>query len=70
MNVTETQDARPRFLFVHSVAHRLNVSRRTVRWWARSGRLRARRRGLKLWAFDVADVEAFAALRRFRGEAP
>jgi excisionase family DNA binding protein len=47
-------------LHVRQVAARLNVSERTVRWYAQTGQLRARRAGAKLWAFDDADVRAFA----------
>lgn len=55
-------------MFVHIVAERLGVSRRTVRWWAETGQLSGFRVGLKLWAFRREDVEAFAA-RRAAGKA-
>jgi excisionase family DNA binding protein len=50
-------------LLVHHVARQLNVSRRTVRWWARAGRLKAFRLRVKVWAFRREDVASFAAAR-------
>jgi hypothetical protein len=44
-------------LLAHIVARRLGVSPRTVRWWAETDRIRARRRGVKLWEFAEPDVE-------------
>lgn len=53
-------------LLVHHVARRLEVSRRTVRWWSATGRLPGYRLGVKVWAFRRADVSAFAASRPSR----
>jgi predicted site-specific integrase-resolvase len=50
-------------LLTHHVARRLNVARRTVRWWARTGQIGAFRLKVKVWAFNPVDVEAFAAKR-------
>jgi hypothetical protein len=55
-----------RLLLAHHVAKRLGVSARTVRWWAETHRLRGFRLRVKIWAFDVRDVEAFAAARLAR----
>ena len=46
-----------RVLLVHHVAKRLGVARRTVRWWAETGHIRAHRAGVKLWTFREADVD-------------
>jgi excisionase family DNA binding protein len=48
-----------RTLRVHIVANRLSVSPRTVRWWAKTGRLTAYKGGPRIWLFLEADVEAF-----------
>jgi excisionase family DNA binding protein len=50
-----------RILSVHSAAIRLGVSDRTVRLWARSGRLRGFKEGPKIWQFRETDVEAARA---------
>jgi excisionase family DNA binding protein len=52
-----------KILKVHSVARRLGVSCRTVRWWAQTGQLSAFRIGVKLWCFHERDVEALRARR-------
>ena len=48
-----------RMLRVHIVASRLSVSPRTVRWWAKTGRLAALKQGPRIWLFLETDVEAF-----------
>ena len=50
-----------RILSVHSAAIRLGVSERTVRLWARTGRLRGFKEGPKIWRFRETDVEAARA---------
>jgi excisionase family DNA binding protein len=50
-----------RILSVHSAAIRLGVSDRTVRLWARNGRLRGFKDGPKMWRFRETDVEAVRA---------
>jgi excisionase family DNA binding protein len=58
-----------RELLVHHVAKRLGVSRRTVRWWAATGRLEARKQGPKIWKFPADAVDEFErefTPRRFR----
>ena len=47
-----------RILSVHSAAIRLGVSDRTVRLWARTGRLRGFKEGPKIWRFRETEVEA------------
>ena len=60
-------DATPidREILAHHVAARLNVSVRTVRWWAATGRLAAHREGLRTWKFRERDVLAFGASRSY-----
>ena len=53
-----------RTLLVHHVAKRLGVARRTVRWWAETGRIRAYRAGVKLWTFREADVDELRSVGR------
>jgi excisionase family DNA binding protein len=48
-----------RLLPTNVVASRLHKSRRTVRWYATTGQLRAVRVGIKLWKFYESDVEVF-----------
>ncbi|HKB11713.1 MAG TPA: excisionase family DNA-binding protein [Vicinamibacterales bacterium] len=50
-----------RILSAHSAAIRLGVSDRTVRLWARTGRLRGYKDGPKIWRFRETDVEAARA---------
>lgn len=50
-------------LEVSHVARMLRVTTRAVRKWITKGLLRARRRGIKIWIFDRADVLDFAARR-------
>lgn len=50
--------ARP--LCVHTVATRLGVSRRTVRFWAQTGVIPAWKDGPRLWKFRAADIDEFA----------
>ena len=50
-----------RILSVHSAAIRLGVADRTVRLWARTGRLRGFKEGPKIWRFRETDVEAARA---------
>ena len=50
-----------RILSVHSAATRLGVSDRTVRLWARTGRLPGFKDGPKIWRFRETDVEAVRA---------
>ena len=60
---TESTD---REILAYHVARRLNVSVRTVRWWAKSGHITARRDGVKIWKFREQDVEAFRRTRLYR----
>jgi len=57
-----------RILSAHSAAIRLGVSDRTVRLWARTGRLRGFKDGPKIWRFRETDVEAARA--RLASERP
>jgi excisionase family DNA binding protein len=50
-----------RVLSVHTVAVRLGVSDRTVRLWAKKGRLPSFKDGPKIWRFRASDVEAVRA---------
>ena len=50
-----------RVLSVHTVAIRCGVSDRTVRLWARNGRLPGFKDGPKIWRFRASDVEAVRA---------
>jgi excisionase family DNA binding protein len=50
-----------RILSAHSAATRLGVSDRTIRLWARTGRLRGFKDGPKVWRFRETDVEAVRA---------
>ena len=54
------------WLLVNNVAKRLNLSRRTVRHLAKTGKLPARRIRVKIWQFRAADVEEFKARREGR----
>lgn len=53
-------------LLVHHVARRLGVPRRTVRYWAATGRIPAIKAGPKIWKFRLIDVERFALAPRRR----
>ena len=57
-----------RWLVCH-VAEKYCVSERTVRYWARTGQLRAVRIGRRAWKFDPKDVEKFMRDRAIRAEA-
>jgi hypothetical protein len=48
-----------RVLRVHHVARMCGVQPRTVRGWAQSGRLAARKHGPRIWFFLASDVMAF-----------
>jgi excisionase family DNA binding protein len=50
-----------RILSVHAVAVRFGVSDRTIRWWAKNGRLPGFKDGPKIWRFRATDVEAVRA---------
>jgi excisionase family DNA binding protein len=50
-----------RVLSVHPVAVRFGVSDRTVRLWAKKGRLPGFKDGPKIWRFRVTDVETVRA---------
>jgi excisionase family DNA binding protein len=50
-----------RVLSVHTVAVRFGVSDRTVRLWAKKGRLPGFKDGPKIWRFRATDVEAVRA---------
>jgi excisionase family DNA binding protein len=63
-SIASVIESRP--LSVHRVSEILNVSERTVRYWASTGRLQATRIGKKLWKFQRSDVIAF----KRRSEAP
>jgi excisionase family DNA binding protein len=52
-----------RTLLVHHAAIRLGLSRRMVRHLAKSGVLRARKVGKKIWRFTAGDVARFQAHR-------
>jgi excisionase family DNA binding protein len=52
-----------RLLLVHHVAKRLNVSRRTIRYWAQTGQLTGYKDGLKIWRFREQDVEDYRDIR-------
>jgi predicted site-specific integrase-resolvase len=56
-------------LLVCHVARRLRVAQTTIRWWARTGKLQGRRISKKIWQFDEAEVDRFAASRMKRMEA-
>ena len=62
-----------RILSVHSAAIRLGVSDRTIRLWARTGRLPGFKDGPKIWRFRETEVEAvrarLASARRAAGNA-
>lgn len=48
-----------RYISVYWAARRLGFSERTIRAWARAGRLPANKRGPKLWEFKPGDIERF-----------
>jgi excisionase family DNA binding protein len=50
-----------RVLSVHAVAVRCGVSDRTVRLWAKKGRLPGFKDGPKIWRFRATDVEEVRA---------
>jgi excisionase family DNA binding protein len=52
-----------RLLRVNNVVRRLGVPERTIRHWARTGRLPASKRGPKIWVFREVDVVAFMSER-------
>jgi excisionase family DNA binding protein len=58
-----------RLLPPNVVAQRLGKSQRTIRWYAKTGRLEATRVGRKLWKYRDADVEAFKRSCRTHSEA-
>ena len=68
MNTTSCRCAAGLPLLVRHVAERLSVPERTIRYWAKTGRLPARRVSLKIWAFDEADVEKLRMRRVFERE--
>ena len=47
----------------NNVAVRLNLSIRMVRYLAETGKLPARKVGMKIWYFDIADVEFYLIQR-------
>lgn len=55
----ETPAKVTRLIDTNAVARRCAVKPRTVRVWAEKGILPARKVGLKLWRFEVRDVEEF-----------
>jgi excisionase family DNA binding protein len=57
-----------RYLRVNNVAKRLGVPERTVRHWARTGRIRAFRLTSKIWGFLPDDVETLRRQRGLSGE--
>jgi excisionase family DNA binding protein len=60
-----------RVLSVHTVAVKLGVCDRTVRFWAETGRLAGFKDGPKIWRFrasDVASAHARLTMRRRNGE--
>jgi excisionase family DNA binding protein len=50
-----------RVLSVHAVAIRFGVSDRTIRLWAKNGRLPGFKDGPKIWRFRATAVEAVRA---------
>jgi excisionase family DNA binding protein len=54
-------------LRVTHVADWLHVPPRTIRHWAATGRLPARRLGRKIWGFDAAKVEPLEQQLQRRG---
>lgn len=67
---SHVQPSVDRLLLVHHVAQRLKVGRRTVRWWAMTGRLPAHRQGVKVWVFAETAVNRFNEGRRRRNPKP
>lgn len=57
VSVTAFLTSRP--LSVARAAQLLGVPERTVRHWARNGKLKATRVGKKIWQFQRSDVLAF-----------
>jgi len=56
-----------RSFVAYQVARQLNASVRTVRWWTKTGRMPARRDGLRIWKFLERDVESRRTVRARRG---
>jgi len=54
-------------LHVCHVARILGAPERTIRYWAQTGRLRARRDKVKVWLFEPWDVASFELQRRAAG---
>jgi len=55
-------------LRVHHVAKLLRKPRRTIRHWARSGRLRAFRLGRRAWGFQRDYVSSLVRVQEIYGE--
>ena len=49
-----------KFLYAHHVAKRLGRSVRTIRYWAKTGKLKAHKDGPKIWIFDFVYIESLA----------
>lgn len=60
---TVTESKRP--LRINNVAKRTGVSERTLRHWAATGRLPAKRAGKKIWVFDPDAIKAFMRRRSY-----
>jgi predicted site-specific integrase-resolvase len=69
MSAIRTPSSFGRQLPTSVVARRLRKSERTVRWYARTGQIRAVRVGTKLWKYYESDVEAFRLQFCVAGEA-
>jgi excisionase family DNA binding protein len=71
-SISQATETTPRFhyddrlLYVQSVAKRLSIAPRTVRYLARSGRLPAFKIGKKIWRFQASAVEQYKARREHR----
>jgi len=55
-----------RVLRVNNVSRRLGVPERTIRYWAKTGRLAGFRLTPKIWGFRSEDIDDFARQRGLR----
>jgi DNA-binding transcriptional MerR regulator len=58
---------RKRFLRINNVVKRTQIPERTLRYWAASGQIPARRNGKKIWVFDPDQIPVIIARRRNHG---
>lgn len=63
MSISPLPMAKGRVLRVNNVSRRFGVPERTIRYWARNGRLPAFKITPKIWGFYSTDVEAFGLSR-------